>query len=79
MMEGGNQYEKQTFIVFEFRDSNEKNSYTVNKKISVINIRWTFWHWRFLYSYMENIQFFTHYFACYGAFPIPPFFKFYLK
>ena len=39
MMEGGNQYEKQTFIVSEFRDSNEKNSYTVNKKISVINIR----------------------------------------
>ena len=45
----------------------------VNKKISVINIRWIFSNSPVLYSYMENIQTLTHYLACYGAFPISPF------
>ena len=63
-MDGMTHCEKHNFISFEFCDSNKKNFYI---KIHI-----------FCIAGMENIRIFTHYFACYGAFPgatlIPIFF-----
>ena len=64
------QHEKQNFTVFEFRDSDKKNSYTFCKLQNqyyqhsnqhLVN----FFKFTFLYSFiMKNMQTFTHYSGC---------------